>query len=81
MLFDCSKRMFFGQWMRERDESEEMSFGRNERLRMLLYGLGFVYFELNGIKNHECGESWKTRCDDFEKHEISLLLILVANQF
>ena len=64
-------------------KKEEMSFGRNDRLGMLWYGLGFCVFwvEWNQESWMNVGESWKTRCDDFEKHEIALPLILAAIQF
>jgi len=40
-LFDCSKKDLFWTMDEKGMKSEEMSLGRNEKLRMLLYGLGF----------------------------------------
>ena len=51
MLFDCSKKDVFWTMDEKGMKSEVMSFGRNERLRML-YGLGFWHFELKRITNH-----------------------------
>ena len=44
MLFDCSKKDVFWTMGEKVMKKEEMSFGRNDRLGMLWYGLGFCVF-------------------------------------